>query len=69
MLTVGLLIYDILSRRRAHIPRTQPVVVCMKLGSSWQGTGIIWTIRGRCVSGVAATLGERVASLLEEIRG
>lgn len=24
---------------------------------------------GRCVSGVAATLGERVASLLEELRG
>jgi hypothetical protein len=25
--------------------------------------------RGRCVSGLAATLGERVASLLEELRG
>lgn len=42
---VGLLIYDILSRRRAHIPRTQPVLVCMRSGGLWQGAGIIWTIR------------------------
>lgn len=43
---VGVLIYDILlSGRRAHIPRTQPAVVCMRSVSFWEGAGIIWIIR------------------------
>lgn len=68
-----MLIYDILSGRRGHIPRTETCDGVYEVGKVLGVLGRrgdhMDNPRGRCVSGVTTTLGGRVASLLEELRG
>lgn len=65
-----MLIYDILSGRRGHIPRTETCDDVYEVGKFLGRRGDhMDNPRGRCVSGVTTTLGGRVASLLEELRG